>query len=174
MELDVTNYDEAIAGWCKTILEAHKGLAFLTEDFSLQSVYEKRTTIDRNLIKMAVSSQRIIDLVFPIPNSGEIHGLPREATLLGDEPDIIVVDRDHPEWDFMPWFSEKSGALKTAINDLMEILESPSSLVSTESDVGQRVKSAMAGIEHKANAILEMIESGRLVIKDVKIDDWEE
>jgi hypothetical protein len=52
----------------------------------------------------------------------------------------------------------------------MEILESPASLVSTESYIGQRVKSVMAGIENKAQAILEMIESGRLVIKDVKVD----
>ena len=102
--------------------------------------YDNRAVIDRNLVAMAVASQNIIELVFPLPNAGEIHGLPREATILRDEPDIIVIDREHPQWDFRPWFSEKSGALKTAINELMEILEFPSSLVSAESDVERKIK----------------------------------
>jgi hypothetical protein len=171
MELDVSNYEQAIAGWCETILGSYKKLLFLTEGFTVKAVYDNRAVIDRNLVAMAVASENIIELVFPLPNAGEIHGLPREATILGDEPDIIVIDREHPQWDFRPWFSEKSGALKIAINELMEIFEFPSSLVSAESDVERKIKGEMAKIENKANTILEMIESGRLAIKDVKLDE---
>jgi hypothetical protein len=174
MELNVSNYEQAIAGWCEAILESRKKLLFLTEGFTVKSVYDNRAVIDRNLVAMTVASQKIINLIFPLPSTGEIHGLPKEAVMLGDEPDIIVIDREHPQWDFRPWFSEKSGALKTAVEDLMEALEYPFSLMSTEADVERKIKSAMAKIENKATAILEMIESGRLAIKDVQLDEWEE
>lgn len=174
MELNISNYEQAIAGWCETILESRKKLLFLTEGFAVKTVYDKRAVIDRNLVAMTVASQKVINLVFPLPSAGEIHGLPKEAAMLGDEPDIIVIDRDHPHWNFKPWFSEKSGALKTAVEDLMEALEYPSSLVSSEEDIERNVKSSMAEIENKAATILEMIETGRLAIKDVKLDEWEE
>ena len=72
---------------------------------------------------MSVASRRVLDLVAPLPSSGEIHGLPREATLLGDEPDVLIVDKENPKWDFRPWFTEKATVIGDSINKLMEYLE---------------------------------------------------
>mgnify|MGYP006288445511 FL=1 len=128
---------------------------------------------------MNLSSQKIIDLVFPIPNAGQIHGLPKEATKARYEADVIVVDREHPSWDFRPWFGEKSGSLKEAVNKLMDYLEAEydSAVVTHLSEdewekyVGDMIRMHMADIEGYAKAILDMIESERLVIKDVKVED---
>jgi hypothetical protein len=167
MDLKVTDFNASIVYWCKIILESQNSLAFLSKEFSPQNIKDNRAEIDRNLIQMIVASQKILDLVFPIPNAGQIHGLPKEATLLGDELDILAIDKDNPNWDFKPWFSEKSGALKKAINELLETLEDPSS----ESYARKIMDSSMAEIQNKAQTIIDMIESGRLVIKDVKLDE---
>ena len=123
MELNVTDYNESVTQWCNTILCCHYNLFFLIEDYSKEKVRENRAFIDRNLVKVNLSAQKIIDLVFPLPNAGEIHGLPKEATMAEDEPDVIVVDGKFPQWDFKAWFGEKSGALKEAVNKLMDNLK---------------------------------------------------
>ena len=187
MELNVTDYNEAIIKWCNTILGCHYNLLFLTEDYSKDKVRENRALIDRNLVRMHLSAQKIIGLVFPIPNAGEIHGLPKEATMAADDPDVIVVDRENPNWDFRPWFGEKSGVLKEAVNKLMDYLETEYdpqvvthlSETEWEKSVGGTIRSNMREIKGKANALLEMIETDRLVIKDVRVeeqeeDEWEE
>jgi len=179
MKLNTTDYNKAVTDWCKTVLECHNNLSFLTEDYSHEGELENRAYIDRNLIKMNLSAQKIIDLVFPIPNVGIIHGLPKEATRAADEPEVVVADRDHPEWDFKAWFGEKSGGLKKAVNNLMDYLEreyTPSedtnlSESEWEEHIGEMIQMSMADIEGYANAILEVIESGRLVIKDVRVEE---
>jgi len=182
VDLQVTDYNKAITEWCNTILACHYNLSFLTKDYNKDKVRENRALIDRNLVRMHLSAQKIIDLVFPIPNAGQIHGLPKEATMAEDEPDVIVVDREHPQWDFKAWFGEKSGALKEAVNKLMDYLEGEyDSIVVThlseeewEKSIGGTIRSNMRQIEGKANALLEMIDSGRLVIKDVRVEEEED
>lgn len=105
--------------------------------------------------------------------------LPKEARRSAYEQEFIVVDREHPQWDFKAWFGEKSGGLKEAVNKLMDYLEVEydSEVVTHlskdewEKQVGDMIPMNMADIEGYAKAIMEMIESGRLVIKDVKVED---
>lgn len=128
---------------------------------------------------MTISAENIVGLVYPIPNTGEIHGLPKEATMSEDDPDVIVVDKEHPQWDFKAWFGEKSGALKVAVNKLMQYLEMDyetmadfhMSVEEWEKYVGGMVRSNLRELEGKAKAILEMIEWDRLVIKDVRVEE---
>ena len=95
MELNVTDYNEEVTEWCNNILASHYNLSFLPKDYSKEKVRKNRALIDRNLVRMNLSAQKIIDLVFPIPTAGQIHGLPKEATQAADEPDVIVVDKEH-------------------------------------------------------------------------------
>ena len=179
MDLQVNNYNEAVIEWCNTILKSHYNLSFLTKKNTEDTVRENRVLIDRNLIQMTLASQYLVGLVFSIPNAGEIHGLPREATQAADEPDVIVVDKEQPQKDFKSWYGEKSGILKDAVHRLMVYLEldyetkaaSHMSKEEWEKFVGGMLRSNMREIEGKTNAILEMVESGRLVIKDVKVEE---
>ena len=107
--------------------------------------------------------------------------------MAADDPDVIVVDRENPSWDFRPWFGEKSGVLKEAVNKLMDYLETEYdpqvithlSETEWEKSVGGMIRVNMREIKGKANALLEMIETDRLVIKGVRVeeqeeDEWEE
>lgn len=88
-----------------------------------------------------------------------------------------MVDREHPQWDLKARFGEKSGSLKEAVNKLMDHIEmeydhkvvTHLSAEELEEAIGGMVRSNMREIEEKANAILEMIENERLVIKVVKV-----
>jgi hypothetical protein len=142
-------------------------------------VRDKRSIIDRNLVRMNLCAQKIIDLVFPIPEAGEIYGLPKEATSAADDPKVLVAHGDRPQWDFKPWFGEKAGALKKAIHTLTEELEiefdsSAGTHLSQEkgdSLVGSMVASKMGVIERNSRALLDMITSGKLIIKDVRLEE---
>lgn len=178
MELNVNDYNDAVKEWCTMLLESHYNLAFLTKDFSRSMVRDKRAVIDRNLVRMNLCAQNMIDLVFPVPEAGEIHGLPKEATSAADAPNVLVAHRDRPQWDFKPWFAEKSGALKKAVHSLTKELEigfdsSAGTHLSQEkgdSLVGSMVALSMGEIEGKSKALLDMIESGKLIIKDVRLE----
>ncbi len=180
MELKVKKFNDLITQNCKIIKDSHSGLSSLLKDYDFKS--QDRSQIDRNLVRMSVASQKIIDLILPIPSAGEIHGLPKEATQLGDEPDVLIVDKENPTWDFRPWFAEKAGRLKNAINRVMNDLETnpedlklhPSFPESPEKFLAGLIRLNMAEIEQKADTILSMVESGRLTVTDVKLEGEEE
>ncbi len=54
---------------------------------------------------------------------GEIHSLPKETTTKDFQDNILIVDKDHPKWNFIPWFKEKTIAIVDALKELMELLE---------------------------------------------------
>ena len=96
-------------------------------------------------------------------------GLPEEMTQTGYELDVLIVDKDNPNWDFKPWFVEKATIIRDSVNKLIEHLESE--IDPTEGDIFMSLlRSYMAEIKDKANSILYMIHSGRLSIADVKLD----
>ena len=171
MELKVQRFEDHILGNCRIILECHRELTKVLEGFAPGQA--GRANTDRSLVRMSVASQKVLDLVAPHPSSGEIHGLPKEATLYGNEPDVLIVDRENPSWDFRPWFTEKATVIRESLNELMANLEIGPDDEEHLSLVRRRVRTNMAEIENKAEAILEMIESGRLNITDVKLEDDE-
>ena len=179
MELKVRKFDDQIISSCEIIKKCHDHLSSILNDYDYKTC--DRAKIDRNIVRMSVASDKIIDLILPIPSAGEIHGLPREATQFGDEPDVMIVDKDNPKWDFRPWFAEKSGALREAINKVMNYLETnpddlvfhPTATTTPKKHISDMISHNMAEIEHMADAILSMIESGRLAITDVKLEEEE-
>jgi hypothetical protein len=185
MELKVEKFNDLIVKNCRIIKTAHKTLTDQLKNYKYDN--SKRDQIDRNLVKLSVASQRIIDLILPIPSSGEIFGLPKEATEAADDPDVLIVDKENTNYDFRPWFAEKTGALKSAINKLMANLETNPADIDIHPLVDitalEHLRSLqnlyMAEIHQKADVIQEMIESGRLSITDVRLvddddEDWDD
>ena len=177
MELNVRKFNTHISHNCETIRLWSSQLTDLLRNYEFNP--PERPKIDRALVSMSVASRRILDLVAPLPTAGEIHGLPREATLFGDEPDVQIVDKDNPTWDFRPWFTEKATVLYDSLNKLMEYLEpehesldfSANATTTPLEFVKSMIRSNLAEIEGMANAILNMIRSGRITVIDVKLDD---
>ncbi len=179
MELKVKKFNDLITQNCKIIKDSHLDLSSLLKDYDFKS--HDRALIDRNLVRMSVASQKVIDLILPIPSAGEIAGLPKEATQLGDEIDVLIVDKENPNWDFRPWFAEKAGRLKKAINKVINYLETdpqdlelhPSYPKTPEQFLAVLINLNMAEVKEKAETILSMVESGRLTVTDVKLDEEE-
>jgi len=121
MDLQVKEYNELIVNCCKIILQSYSNLEFLLEEYDYNT--SNRAEIDRNLISMAVASKKMLDLVNPLPTSGEIHGLAKEATTVDFQDEVLIVDKNHPKWNFIPWLKEKTCMIEEAIKKLMEFLE---------------------------------------------------
>jgi hypothetical protein len=72
------------------------------------------------IIQLSFAIHNLCKIVFPTPNSGKIIGMQREATESADDPDIIVVDKEHTEWDFKPWLQEKTNDIRVAYESLLD------------------------------------------------------
>jgi hypothetical protein len=179
LELNVRKFNAHISTNCEIIRECHAELTDVLNNYDFGTLHRAR--IDRALVRMSVASRRVLDLVAPLPSSGEIHGLPREATLLGDEPDVLIVDKDNPKWDFRPWLTEKAMVIGDSLNKLMEYLETdPAEMefgddarLTTLEFLGSMIGSNLAKIGDKAQTILDMIRAGRITVIDVRLDDDE-
>ena len=131
------------------------------------------------MIQLSLSLQNLCKVVFPTPSSAEIIGMPREATSSADDPDIIVMDKEHLQWDFKPWLQEKTNDVRLGFEGLLEYYEkdpkelklAPGARVSSEQFVQERLVSEIQTIIAYTEAILSMFESGRLMVRDVKLKD---
>jgi len=119
MELKVQNFDRFVQDQCKSIIDSASNLELLFKSYD----FAEKSKTDRQIVKMTLALKQIYSLAFPAPGSGEFHGLPREATEAADNPDILVVDIEHPHWDFGPWFREKVNMIKGAFDDLLQYYE---------------------------------------------------
>ncbi len=175
MELKVKNFDKFIQLQCKDIIESVSSLEKLFKGYSPR---EKQET-DRLMIKLALSVQNLSRIAFPAIGSGEFFGLPKENTDAVDEPDIIVVDRDNPNWDFRPWFAEKTNKIKHAFEGLLENYEidisevtlAPNSGVKPIDFIYDKLRFETKILTAYSEAILNMFESGRLSVRDVKLEE---
>ncbi|GAH41773.1 unnamed protein product, partial [marine sediment metagenome] len=109
MELKVQNFDQFIQEQCKNLDKYCSGLEPLFNKFNFQD----KSQTDRLMIQLTLAVQSLCSIAFPTPGSAEFFGMPKEATEAADNPDVIVVDRDHPKWDFKPWFQEKVNNIKS-------------------------------------------------------------
>jgi len=180
VELNVRTFNAHISTNCEIIKQCQAELIASLDEYEYGTA--DRPKIDRALVRMAIASRRILDLVAPMPSAGEIHGLPREATLLGDEPDVLIVDKENPKWDFRPWFTEKTIVISDSLNKLMEYLETDPEEMAFATDarttplefVRGMLRSNLAEIGDKAQLVLDMVRSGRITVLDVKLDDDDE
>jgi hypothetical protein len=180
MDLKVRKFNDMIVGSCSVIRESCRALYRLQKSYSYRS--PDRSEIDRQLVRISVASQRLTDLVFPLPSAYEIHGIPREAFQSEEEPNVLVVDRDHPQWDFMPWFKEKICRVQNAVNSLLgdfetdpEDLQLPQHLsITPEVYLAKRIRIHIAKIDSLVDNLLHMLQSGRLTVSKVRLVKEEE
>lgn len=105
--------------------------------------------------------------------------IPKECTEVADNPDVIVVDRDHPNWDFRPWFKEKTNNIKEAFEGLLEYYEkdpnefklATNSEMTSKEFILDRIDFEIRVIKGYADAIRTMFESGRLTVRDVRLEE---
>lgn len=177
MELNIRKFNDAIVRNCQIIEQCHDELSDLLRDYQYGT--RNRPKIDRALVRMSIASTQVLDLVAPLPSAGQIHGLRREVTLSGGEPDVLIVDKDNPKWDFRPWFIEKATVMSDSLNKLMEYLETnpadiefaPDAGVASLEFVQSMIRSSLAEIEGMAQTLLDMISSGRITVVDVKLEE---
>ena len=175
MELKTQNFDRFIQEQCAAIVEYSISLRQQFKNLN----YQDKSQPDRLMIQLALSIQNLCKVVFPTPSSGEIIGMPREATESADDPDVIVVDKEHPEWDFKPWLQEKANNIRQAFEGLLEYYEknpreftlAPNAGISSEQFIQERLDHEIQTIEAYAEAIRSMFESGRLTVRDVRLED---
>ena len=175
MELKVQNFDQFIQEQCKNLDKYCSSLESLFKEFNFQD----KSQTDRLMIQLTLTVQNLRGIAFPTPASAEFFGMPKEATEAADNPDVIVVDRDHPNWDFRPWFKEKANNIRQAFEGLLEYYEKDPNEIKLASNTRTTPKELildMLGhdlqtIKAYADAILPMFESGRLNIRDVRLEE---
>ncbi len=178
MELKVQNFDKFIQDQCKIIIDSASNLGPLFKSYD----FAEKSKIDRQIVKMTLAVQQIYSLAFPIPGSGEFHGLPKEITEAADDPDILVVDSENPGWDFGPWFRQKVSMTKKASNHLLEYYEkdptelkvAPNSGTTPKKFIMWMLEHHLKSIKAYAEAILSMFESSRLKVRDVRLEEEED
>jgi hypothetical protein len=176
MELKIKEFNNLIIHCCKTIQDSHGKLESILKNYDCQEA--DRSLIDRNLIKMCVASQKLMNLVLPVQSTGEIYGLPEEVTKLDLQDGLLIADKEHPDWDFKNWFKEKVSAIKDGVNELMEWLETDpeeykikaTAQISAKEFITDMINSCMRRIHPYAQTILDMIRSGRLTVKNVRLE----
>lgn len=177
MKIEWKEYDKIVLRECNNIKQYVNELDTLLRDYCYETPLRKR--IDRTLIKCSIASQRLMDLVMPILSTGEIFGLPREATSNADLPRPILVHKDRPGWDYMPWFCEKVTRIRQAVNRLMEELEKDPKKIkvnskswnSPEEYIKDGVRLQLGEMRHVNEALLRLFKSGELKISDINIVD---
>ncbi len=175
MELIVDNFDEFIKEQCTNIIDSASDLSTF---FNRYKPWEKQIT-DRLMIKLALSVQNLTKIAFPSIGSGEFFGLDKAATDAADEPEVVVVDRENPTWDFKPWFLEKTNSIKQAFEDLLvnyevdisKVVLAPNSGLKPIDFIVDKLKVETKLLISYSEAIIQMFDSGRLTVRDVRLDD---
>ena len=173
MELKTQNFDRFILRQCADILGHSTSLQNLLRNSSSQ----EKSKADRVMVQLTLSVQNLCKIAFPTPSSAEFFGMPKEATDAADDPDVIVVDSERPEWDFKPWFQEKTNNIRQAFESLLEDYEknprelvlAPNAGISSQQYIQERLDREIQTITAYAEAIRSMFESGRLTVRDVRL-----
>jgi len=177
MKIEWQDFNEIVLNECNNVKRYTEELKSLLIDYCYNTPL--RSKIDRTLVKLSITSQKLMDLVMPIPSTGEIFGLPQEATSNADLPKPILVHKDRTGWDYMPWFCEKVTRIRQAVNRLMQELEkNPEEIEINSTFWNSPVDYIKDGIElqldemrHVNDALLTLFKSGELSIGDVEIID---
>lgn len=175
MELKIENFDIYLQSECHKII---KHCAEFEKQLRYYSTSEKGKS-DRILILLLHAVQRIAKVIFPAIGAGEFFDLPKEATDAADNPEVIIVDRENPDWDFRPWFFEKFNMVKRASEELLEVYETDAQSLTLAPNSGmtpiqfltEKMQFQLKTIRSYSEAILQMLESGRLSVRDVRIEE---
>ncbi|MCF7943655.1 MAG: hypothetical protein K9L21_04420 [Spirochaetia bacterium] len=173
IKLHIENFNALIITHCRNLDDAIHVFTSLLPGFDPS---EKQQT-DRLMVTIAHSMLSVKQMVFSALSSGEIHGLPREMTTSAMDPDVVIKDSHNPGWDFKPWFHEKLNGAEKAYWKLLRIYETdPESLKLTPGTKRTSVEHAVEVMQGElrimqvyTKAILDMMESGRLTVSDVRL-----
>ncbi len=164
MELKVQNFDSFIQDQCKIIIDSASNLESLFKSYD----FAEKSKTDRQIVKMTLAVQQTYSLAFPTPEEFE-------------DSEILVVDIDHPNWDFKPWFREKVDRIKEPFDDMLQYYEkdptefkvAPNSGTTPKKFILEMLEHDLKTIKSYAEAILSMFESGRLKVRDVRLEEEE-
>ena len=119
--------------------------------------------IDGSLVILSAAVMRILNIIFPIKNIKEILGLPSEVITGEKTPEPVFFDRDNHDWDFKPWFQQKFSEVYKAY---FEIIDTADTTLKRE-----KLERPLQILKTYNKTIFDMLNSGRIIIKDVIIDE---
>ncbi len=175
MKLHMENFNARIITHFRKLNDAILAFTALLPGFDLS----EKQQFDRLMVTIAHAILSVKQMVFPALSSGEIHGLPREMTASAMDPDVVIKDAQNPGWDFKPWFHEKLNNAEKAYWKLLRIYEAdPESLKMTPGTKSTPIEHMVEEMRRELQimhvydkAILDMMESGRLTVSDVRLTD---
>lgn len=173
MPIKFEDYGNLIVESCKLIIDGIKSVEPILNRTS--SLPEKDVAkIDRMFVRLTLLTRGLRELVYPTPSSGEIHGLPREATDGASKPEPIATHTERPDWDFQPWLTEKVLAMSKAMDLLIREAEKK---FHSHKPLPGKIAGSPDLVFHAgcvcnlAKVMIEMFESDQLKYSDVEIEE---
>lgn len=173
MGIKFEDYGSFVVNSCQLIRDGVKSIeSMLNKNSPLPE--NDMAQIDRTFVRLTLLMQGLREIVSPTPSTGEIHGLPKEATSGASRPEPIPTHTERPEWDFQPWLREKILSMSSEMDLLVREAEKkfhpdkplPGKIAGSP-DLLFHAKYVCAW----ANTIIEMFESGQLKFSDVEIEE---
>ncbi len=155
----------------KRILRDCKEIEIILKKLELQknNPSKDRCQVDRQLVRFHIRVNRTYRLAFPAISSGEIHGLPEHMTAGSFDPKPTVINRRKKEWDFLPWFREKTSGLQKAKDRIFENWESEKEDTRAQKESKKSLLSFnLLDAKQFTESLIELIGSGDLKIVEVR------
>ena len=179
---------------CKEVVGLVKDLRKYAKPFSFE---KNRAEKDRLLVRLHLGVTRIYNRANPPLSSGELWGLPEEATEGADTDKPVAINPKKPEWEFNSWFLDKAHSMYQFKEHAMDMFETNrrkatrwminsnrtaeetkdfklSPVASPEAVVESRLHLHLGAVQAYAEAIIELIEKGELRIAEVRPRDEDE
>lgn len=175
MTVKIKDYENFVVESCHLIKDAVKCIEPLLEKDSALTKKDI-AKIDRAFVRLALLMKGLAEIIHPTPSTGEIHGLPTEATSGASRPEPIPIHTERPDWDFRPWLKEKILSMSGEFDLLMREAEKefhPDTPLPGEIAGSPNLLFHARYICKRTDTISEMFESGQLKFKDVMVEDDE-
>ncbi|HUW65526.1 MAG TPA: hypothetical protein VMW83_12705 [Spirochaetia bacterium] len=126
--------------------------------------------IYRQLLRALNAADDLFQFALPDPDDAQLHGCTRDM-LDGVKDPLVFRHREHPDWDFGPWFGGKASSVKSCTKDLVTLwLMDPEDYTGREEDgsrglVRSRILQAFRGLQSYARLIFDQIYDEKLIIE---------
>jgi hypothetical protein len=121
--------------------------------------------IDKILLGLLVVSRKLLDYIAPLKSTGEIFGLPKAASD-PDRPEPIIFRADEPNIDFGAWWHEKTSRIHKGLFQIAMRLATPQDELTKD-----LINLNISEIQHIIGSVIDLLNSGGLVIREIRIGD---
>ena len=131
----------------------------------------EKPDICRQLLRALNAADDLFQFALPDPDDAQFHGCTKDM-LDGVKDPLVFRHREHPDWDFGPWFGGKASSVKSfAKNLITHWLMNPEDYPGREGDeprqeelVRSRILQAFRGLQSYARLIFDQIYEEKMII----------